>query len=852
MQQKKYPFRTIVYSLACFLFTAQTYGQQGATITIPASQHYHKGKLYRFFWGNHYRTVWHTPVKVRIVGLDTLKGGLVPYEVGGSRQTKSLRLRDKQGREYVLRSVDKTFGGALPENIRGTFVEDMANDQVTISNPYGALVVAPLAKAAGILHASPELVYLPKQPALGEFNEQAGDVLYMLEQRPDENWETAANFANSKKIVGTDKLLEKLRKDNDNFVDESLFVRSRLFDMLIGDWGRHEDQWRWAETENGKQTIYKPVPRDRDNAFTKFDGLVVNNFRPDHLQYFKNYLEDVDEFGFTARGLDRRLTSRLTLDEWKAIAADMQQRLTDDVIAKSVKALPAEVLPLLEQEYNGKLKARRDHLSEWAEKYYRFINENGVDIVGSEKKERFEISRVNDTDVQVAVYKITKEGDTKKEPLFKRTFHEKETEEVRLFGLGDDDEYLVNGVTAQGMKIVIIGTDGKEKIVNNNVSGRNIVVHDDRNHEVSGNTGRMKLKFHDSARYQYVYKYFKYDKSGLTPILFYNQFDRIHAGLAFTIKRQKWNKDPFWKKHVLAARYSIDQAGFSFSYNGTYTELLGKWNVNMYAVYDMVRWLNFYGLGNESKLTTLDRDYFRFRSRELYIEPSLERRLGSKQRLKIAPFFERYMPIIDTERYVSKTPIYHVQGQEDKNFTGLKVEYVWQSLNDSSLPTKGFGIRLSSSYTHPLTDKTRDGFVRLGADMHAYLPLTKAFGIAIKGGAATLTGGEPEFYQYNTVGGTRTIRGFQRERFHGTTTVYNQNELRWITNINSYLFKGKIGLFGLYDIGRVFEKNEHSDTWHYGYGGGILISPFNVATLIVSYAKSAEDKNLHITFTKNF
>lgn len=844
-------FRTVIFCLACFIITTQTHGQQPATITIPASEQYKRTKLYKTFWGNHYRKVWHVPVKVRIVSLDTLKGGLIPYELGGSRQTKSLRLRDKLGREYALRSVDKTFGGALPEDTRGTFIEDLANDQVTISNPYGALIVAPLAEAAGILHANPELVYVPKQPALGEFNEKAGDVFYMLEQRPDENWEIAANFANSKKIVGTDKMLEKLDKDNDNFVDEALFVRSRLFDFLINDWGRHEDQWRWAETEDGKKTIYKPVPRDRDNAFTKFDGLLLS-FRPDHLQSFKNNLKTVKDFGFTARGLDRRLTSRLILDDWKNIAADMQKRLTDEVIANAIKALPPEVLPLLEKEYNDKLKARRDHLTEWAIEYYNFINKNGVDVVGSEKKERFEVNRLNGTDVEVTVYKITKDGDTKKEPLYKRTFNKKETEEVRLFGLGDDDEYIINGTTGNGMKIVIVGTDGKETITNNNGSGRNIVVHDDRNNNVTGNTDRMKLKFHDSAKYKYVYKYFKYDKSGFTPILFFNQFDRIHMGLAFTINRQKWNKDPFWKKHTLAARYSIDQAAFSFSYNGTFAKLIGKWNVNMYAVYDLVRWLNFYGIGNESKLTTLDRDFFRFRSKEVYVEPSLERLIGNKQRIKIAPFFEHYTPIIDTERYVSKTPVYNVNAQKAKKFAGLKLEYVWQSLNDSALPTKGFGILLSSSYTHPLANTAKDGFVRLGADMHAYLPLTKAFGIAVKGGAATLTGGDPEFYQYNTVAGTRTIRGFQRERFHGTTTVYNQNELRWITNVRSYLFNGKIGLFGLYDIGRVFEKNEHSNTWHYGYGGGILISPFNVATLIVSYARSAEDKNVHITFTKNF
>ena len=34
------------------------------------------------------------------------------------------------------------------------------------------------------------------------FNNEYGNRLYLFEQRPDENWEEAANFGNSKNIVG--------------------------------------------------------------------------------------------------------------------------------------------------------------------------------------------------------------------------------------------------------------------------------------------------------------------------------------------------------------------------------------------------------------------------------------------------------------------------------------------------------------------------------------------------------------------------------------------------------------------------------------------------------------------------
>ena len=356
------------------LFSSAGFAQTGKAdssqyIRLKASGKYNKSGLHQSLWGKHYRKEWNTPVTVRKVSLDTLsmklnsvkgetemqkdlidtvKKGLIPYQTGGSRQTKSIRVTDKNGREYAFRSVDKTFGGALPDITQGTFIEKLANDQVTISHPYGALIVAPLAAAAKIYHATPELLYVPKQPALKQFNDSMGDIMYLLEQRPDEDWSTEPNFGNSKKIVSTEKMLEKILEDNDNSVDQKAFARARLFDMWIGDWGRHEDQWRWATFKDDKKTLYVPIPRDRDNAFTKFDGfllhMVISAAKAKHLQTFDNDLKDVNRFNFPARHLDHHLLNEVTSEEWAAIANDLKTRLTDDVIDNAVKQLPPEYI----------------------------------------------------------------------------------------------------------------------------------------------------------------------------------------------------------------------------------------------------------------------------------------------------------------------------------------------------------------------------------------------------------------------------------------------------------------------------------------------------------------------------
>ncbi len=97
-------------------------------ITIIAGKKYDRSAFHQFFWGRHYRKEWATPVLVPLFYLDTAAGGLKPYEAGGGRQSKTLRLINVNEKEYVLRSIDKTFGKALPDIYKNTFIENVMND----------------------------------------------------------------------------------------------------------------------------------------------------------------------------------------------------------------------------------------------------------------------------------------------------------------------------------------------------------------------------------------------------------------------------------------------------------------------------------------------------------------------------------------------------------------------------------------------------------------------------------------------------------------------------------------------------------------------------------------------------
>ncbi len=838
--------------LLCSFSFAQNFGTGKDTVII-AGKDYKRSSLYKFFWGKHYRTEWTTPVRVPLFYLDTAAGGLIPYAEGGGRQTKTLRLQNANSKEYVLRSINKTFARAMPEIFQNTFVEDVVNDQVTIAHPYAALTIAPMAAAAKIYHTKPVIVYVPEQKRLDTFNASHGGNLYLFEQRPDENWEEAPNFGASKNIIGTEKLLQHLFADNDHRVDQLAYVKARLFDMFIGDWSRHEDQWRWASFKKDGKTLYQPIPRDRDQAYTLFDGVLVKTILAlaglDYLQSFKSTIDDIGQYNYPARNLDHQLANEPVLQDWVRSAKELQQALTDSVIDNAIHQLPAELFSISGPQIIQKLKARRNHLVKYATQYYKFLATE-VEVVGSAAEEVFEIERLNNNETKLTVFKKDKAGIKQTFPFYTRVFKHAETSELRLYGLSGNDVYQLKGKANKGLTVRVVGGPQKDSIQDLSVtSGKRTHIYDNGNNIIETSRSTRLHLSNDSAIHQYRYASFKYDESGIQPSVFYASDDRAFIGLGYKVTDQVWRKEPYGAKHHILARYSFTQKAISFTYRASFTQALGKWNLGVLANYDAIKWTNFFGIGNNTKLTTKYWDFYRMRSREMLLGIDFIRPFGATGRFLFAPLVQRIDIIRDSSRFVAKNFTNIDQRTEPKYFAGALAGISFYKLNDPVVPTKGFGILATTVYTHNFTDKARN-VTRFTGTFNFYVPILKNLVLAVQLGGATLTG-NPEFYQLNAVGGSNTIRGYRSDRFAGTTTVFNSNELQWIFNVKSYLFNGKAGLIGFYDQGRVWQKGETSNKLHSGYGGGFMIAPFNKAMISVTYGISPETSLFHLRLNRS-
>ena len=819
--------------------------------TVVAGKQYEKNSFYQWLWGSHYRKDWTTPVRIKMLNLDTVNGGLKAYEEGGGRQTRSLRLKNTNGKEYVLRSIDKSYKKALPEIYRGTFIERIMNDQVSMAEPYATITIPPMADAAGIYHTDPKLVFIPDQKALGQFNSEYGNKLYLLEKRPDENWEEAANFGYSKNIVGTEKMLEKIFEDNDNRVDQLVFVKARLFDMFIGDWSRHEDQWRWATFEEGNKKIYKAIPRDRDQAYTKLDGILLSKMVSaaggDHLETFGATIKDVAEFNFPARNLDRQLANELNREHWVSMAKELQQNLTDKVIEDAIKKLPPEVFPHSGNEIIGKLKSRRDRLVEYAEDYYLFLAKE-VEITGTKVEEYFEINILNNTETEVNIFDINKNGKPKEKPFYSRKFLSSETNEIRLYGLAGDDKFIINNRTNNPIKIRIIGGTGKN-VYKTTAGAGNIHIYDNVDNNFSVAAGIKKHLTENPFVHFFNYEGYNYNSIGVRPSLFYASEDHIYTGLKFHYTKQQWRKFPFGHDHALGLRYSITEKSFSIDYKSTFTQLIGKWDVLLHANYDFMRWNNFFGIGNETEILTADRDYHRVRSHEFWSEIRINRNFGAHHNLSLAGNYQSVNILVDEHRF------FYEQFNKEKNYNpvhiaGANLNYSFKKIDNSLLPTKGMTFSSSLSYTKKLNSHDST-LTRYNGLLNLYFPLSKSFVLYIRTGAAHISG-KPEFFQLNKLGSGKTLRGFRRYRYYGETMFYNQNELQFIRNVKTGLFNGKAGLLALYDIGRVWHSGENSNIWHAAIGGGIILAPFNKIAMVVTYAQSKNEHDFSVRFSKPF
>jgi hypothetical protein len=821
--------------------------------TVTASKQYKVGFLKKIFLGRHYRAEWAVPVQVSLFDADTVKGGLTPIKKGGSRQTTNLRLEDSLGRQFVIRSIDKTPTKALPDALQNTIFADIIQDQTSAAHPYSALVIPTLADAAKVYHANPQLYFIPKKNGLGEFEETFADMLVYLEERPDEDMSHLASVGNAPNVIGTPKLFEKLYKSPKNRIDERLLVRSRLFDMWIGDWGRHEDQWRWAEFKYEDSTVYQPIPRDRDHAFFRFDGvlpfLASRKWAMNQFAHFDNKMKDLYALNKSATSLDRTLFIKLTHNDWMQIAHELEEALTDSVIETAMAKMPSSAYAIHGKTIERKLKKRRAYISKSADRYYKELFKK-VDIISSDKDEFIEVERLRNKSIEVTILKKDQLSDT----IYHRVFPKKETREIRITGQGGDDVILLRGNSKGGAKVRIVGGDGNDIIYDSSkVSGivrKNYIYDTKATTELhkSHETRDFRSDNPEDSINHYQRSVADYNFATYVPTVEYNADDGVFVGLAFIRKTFGFRLKPYASMQTIRLTYAFSTSSLSLSYSSDFKHVIRKWNLSMNAnLYGPRFAWNYFGYGNESIETDSSSSFYRVRATRVIFQPLFYKKYGQHIRIGLGPDIEYVNIQHSPNRYIAiDTLVERQSAYKPTLYAGAKVNFEFSTLDNNLSPKNG--IRWFAELGVYQRFVKNDLYANVNSDLSVFytpnLPFRITFASRI-GGAHNK--GDFLFYRANTLGGPVNLRGYRRSRFYGNTSAFHNTELRlFVAKVNLYLFPAHIGMIGFYDYGRVWADNEKSTRWHTGYGPGLFLQIYDRAVLTGTYGFSDTSGYLNV------
>jgi len=829
--------------------------------TVYTKEEIEKSNFYEKIWGEKYREYYGTKVKAPTVRLDTLFGGLEPVKKGGGHQSKSLRLRDSIGKEYVMRALRKSAELYLQsmafkdqyvmEDLKETYTQKLLEDFYTGAHPYAPFTMAPLSDAIGLYHTNPVLYYVPKQSALREYNDTFGDELYMIEEHAGDGHGDLESFGYANELKSTDSMLEDLRDDEKYSVDTKLYIRARLFDMAIGDWDRHTDQWRWAEFKDKKtkKVIYKPVPRDRDMVFSKMgDGVLMNlatRLVPGLriMEGFNDEIRSVKGFNSSPKTyvLDMALLSETTEEEWIEEAHFIKKNLTAKVIEKALMLFPEEVRDETMSDIKNTLLARLNNLNATAKEYFSILNKFAV-VTGTDKDDWFIINILDDKRTEIKVYRNI--GDKKEKLFFHKIFNKSSTKEIWVYGLDDDDIFEVKGENSNGIKVRLIG--GHNNDVYDVEAPKNISIYDFKGKKNTlKNVKGAKVKIiNDYVVNTYQPLNLRNSTNQIIPTIGYNPDDGIKIGFQNTYTYNGFRQNPFTQKHDLKASYYFATSGIEVGYIGEFAHVFENWNLELATRFTSPNFsINFFGFGNdtENQDGELGMDYNRVRTETIKLSPALVWRSRMGAKFKMGLLFES-IEVEETEnRYVNE--FYQDNGAETrKEFTGVDVVYNYENKDNMAFPTLGMSTSIQLGYKSELNGNNEGfGYIIPSLAFDYKLIPSGRLVLATKWKAHFNIGDNFEFYQGASIGGIDGLRGYRNQRFTGKKSYYQNTDIRYsFRKKRTSIIPAAMGLYAGFDYGKVWLPSVESDTWHSSYGGGFFLNAADIISVNLAVFNSSD------------
>jgi hypothetical protein len=797
-----------------------------------AGEEYAAGGIKRLLVGSDYRNLWTAPIEVEVLDLGTHAGGLTPVMRVGGQQSLGLALKGADGRDYTFRGIDKDPSSILPQDLQDTVVDAFVQDQIASSHPAGSLIAEELSRAAGVPVVETRLFVLGDDPALGEFRGDFAGTLGTLSVYPQPVSETNPGFEGATEILDHLELYARLRASPSDRVDDRAFLRARLFDVFLGDWDRHRKQWRWAKMPD--KTAWQPIPEDRDQAFSRYDGIVLGLARPRQPRFVVFGPDYPNILGLTWNGWeqDRVLLTGLEWPVWEETARDLQKRFTDEVIERAARRMAPEYFEMDGERLIEALQQRRASLPEAAREYYELLA-GKVDVHGTDQADVAEINRLPDGGLEVKLAAAGSDGSPLGEPYYARRFHPDETNEVRVFLHGGDDRVSVLGGARGPIGLRVVAGEGRDVLDDSQGGGT-------RFYDASGATDlkpgagtRLDTRPYEApipvAHVPWLPPRDWGHQTLSVPYSGWSADYGFFLGTGIDWKRYGFRKNPYSSRHVLRGGYAFRAKSARFDYHGEFRRENSDAYTSLRAFASGLELLRFYGLGNETR-DDAPEDFYKVRQTQYLLAPSFTFPLIGRFETTLAPVV-KYAATDDEEG----TLIGALQPYGAGRFgqVGGAVLLDLDTRDNEVAATSGLHLRATGA-VYPAWWDVEETFGQLYGDVSGFLTARGRFETTL----GVRVGGHQNWGRYpfheaafigggGFFGGSQTVRGLLQNRYAGDASVYGNAEIRTRLGRMTLVLPAEVGVFALADVGRVFLEGEDSDEWHPGYGGGLWLSYLN-------------------------
>jgi hypothetical protein len=815
--------------------------QDGAdSVSVTPGIRYRGSGLHRFFFGSTYRDLWATTIKVPVLRLGDSTGGLTPTEKAGGKQTQGLRLSAGDGRSFVFRMFDKDPTKVWPELAkRVPLARSIAEDQTSALFPAGALTVAVLEEAAGLLHPDQQLVFLADDPRLGQWRDEFKNKLGWLELRLKGKEDLDA-FPGAVEIVPTEKLYPELIKSGKNVVDEREYLKARLFDLFVGDWDRHYEQWNWVRYDEHGLHRWMPFPRDRDWALSRLNGpiyAIVRQFAGE-LQNFGGDYGSIAGLTYPALPLDRRLLSALGKPVWDSIATELTSRITDSVIARAVSALPAALYQRIHVELDRELRSRRDRLPTAADRFYRLLAKE-IELWGSNDPDQVTFVREPDGGLDLTVARGGK-------AILARRLVPGETKELRLILFQGPDTVRFEGPGPARIRVRVVTGAGANLVVDSTGKGDIRVYDDSGSTVVQGPIGRAHRRF-ESPIDPTSPKEIRHDwgwSAGLAPWFEIGPEVGLLIGGGPKVTQHGFRKDPYRSQLAFRLAYSTGAAGFDADLNGDIRLESPLFHMAFRAAVLSTGIQRYYGLGNETPVPASDTRLNVVLSKQYQFEPMMQLGFGNVT-LGVGGKIQSSNTDLVVPSLIATDRPY---GSGSFTEAGATVSAKIDTRDHPTHPTSGLVIEAQGAI-YPRVFDVRETFETASIEARTYLtarPLPTKPTLALRAGASRAWNETP-FFELPSLGSIADLRAVSSRRFLGDRAVHGSAELRLDFGKFTILAPGTWGIYGLTDVGRVYLTGQESDRWHSVVGGGLWFAFIDRrSTFTATYASSDEGGRIFI------